>query len=120
MARLPDIRVPDFTMRDSTTNTSPSCPAAGITLDAVRGEQEPDRQLEKIGNTELMTETGQQSSAKDRNEVGETQSAPKKSLSFKLAFTGLALPLLVFQVDATCLSIALPVSQKYLLVIIVY
>jgi hypothetical protein len=35
----------------------------------------------------------------------------KKSLSFKLAFAGLALLLLVFQVDATCLSIALPVSR---------
>jgi hypothetical protein len=39
----------------------------------------------------------------------------KKSLSFKLAFAGLALLLLVFQVDATCLSIALPVSKDGLL-----
>lgn len=34
----------------------------------------------------------------------------KKSLSFKLAFAALALCLLVFQIDGTCLSIALPVS----------
>lgn len=34
----------------------------------------------------------------------------KKSISFKLAFAALALCLLVFQIDGTCLSIALPVS----------
>lgn len=34
----------------------------------------------------------------------------KKSLAFKLAFTGLAATLFVFQMDATALGIALPVS----------
>ncbi|KAL0944850.1 MFS transporter [Colletotrichum truncatum] len=43
-----------------------------------------------------------------QDEEDTTQSRPKKSLSFKLAFSGLALTLLVFQMDATCLSIALP------------
>jgi hypothetical protein len=35
---------------------------------------------------------------------------PKKSLAFKLAFIGLAATLFVFQMDATALGIALPVS----------
>lgn len=34
----------------------------------------------------------------------------KKSLAFKLAFIGLAATLFVFQMDATALGIALPVS----------
>jgi ABC-type uncharacterized transport system permease subunit len=34
----------------------------------------------------------------------------KKSLAFKLAFVGLAATLFVFQMDATALGIALPVS----------
>ncbi|KAF9878810.1 Major facilitator superfamily domain, general substrate transporter [Colletotrichum karsti] len=38
----------------------------------------------------------------------KTTPYPRKSLSFKLAFSGLALVLFVFQLDATCLSIALP------------
>ncbi|KAL8376835.1 hypothetical protein RB595_007793 [Gaeumannomyces hyphopodioides] len=43
-------------------------------------------------------------------QIGEakTQPTPKKSLSFWFAFAGLALVLFVFQLDATCLSIALP------------
>jgi hypothetical protein len=47
----------------------------------------------------------------DANQPSDLAS-PKKSLSFKLAFTGLASTLFVFHLDATCLSIALPVSLE--------
>lgn len=39
------------------------------------------------------------------------QSKQKKSLAFKLSFIGLAAILFVFQIDATALGIALPVSN---------
>lgn len=43
--------------------------------------------------------------------ISNDNALPKgKSLSFKLAFIGLAASLFVFQLDATCLGIALPVS----------
>jgi hypothetical protein len=51
-------------------------------------------------------------------EEGNTEafdSPAKKSLAFKLAFVGLAATSFVFQIDATALGIALPVShQRYL------
>ncbi|KAI5361408.1 Putative major facilitator superfamily, MFS transporter superfamily [Septoria linicola] len=44
----------------------------------------------------------------DEEDATQPTSKPRKSLSFHLAFAGLSLRLLVFQMDATCLSIALP------------
>jgi hypothetical protein len=40
-----------------------------------------------------------------------SQPKQKKSLAFKLSFIGLAAILFVFQIDATALGIALPVSS---------
>ncbi|OHW94694.1 MFS transporter [Colletotrichum incanum] len=78
--------------------------AAELAAATVEGDPEPPRQS-KI--TELVMETGERHPSEDVNTETNTSSTPK-SLSFKLAFMGLALVLLVFQVDATCLSIALP------------
>jgi hypothetical protein len=41
-----------------------------------------------------------------------SQPKQKKSLAFKLSFIGLAAILFVFQIDATALGIALPVSNS--------
>lgn len=41
----------------------------------------------------------------------DSQPKQKKSLAFKLSFIGLAAILFVFQIDATALGIALPVSN---------
>ncbi|GAB1194117.1 hypothetical protein APSETT444_003358 [Aspergillus pseudonomiae] len=60
----------------------------------VETETEP-----KIGGTEILVE---------RNGNDDIQRTPKKSLSFKLAFIGLAASMFVFQLDATALGIALP------------
>lgn len=51
--------------------------------------------------------------APEQLDVDSTEPKTKKSLSFKLAFIGLATSLFVFQVDATCLGIALPVSHDF-------
>ncbi|KAH7368463.1 major facilitator superfamily domain-containing protein [Plectosphaerella cucumerina] len=53
------------------------------------------------------TTTAEGRAIEDENQ-SSAQSSPKKSLSFKLAFAGLASTLFVFHLDATCLSIALP------------
>ncbi|KAJ5188290.1 hypothetical protein N7472_007304 [Penicillium cf. griseofulvum] len=74
----------------------------------------PDRpRLEEnleVGGVEKVTETRDTHSPTEQNEQDDAESATKKpkSLSFKLAFIGLAASLFVFQLDATCLSIALP------------
>ena len=47
----------------------------------------------------------------DEQDEIEPTSKQRKPLSFHLAFVGLSLLLLVFQMDATCLSIALPVRE---------
>ncbi|KAJ5451851.1 hypothetical protein N7445_000034 [Penicillium cf. griseofulvum] len=78
----------------------------------------PDRpRLEEnleVGGVEKVTETRDTHSPTEQNEQDDAESATKKpkSLSFKLAFIGLAASLFVFQLDATCLSIALPVSHR--------
>ena len=46
---------------------------------------------------------------------GEDEVPSKKPLSFKLAFIGLAAAVFVFQIDATSLGTALPVSSFQLL-----
>lgn len=46
----------------------------------------------------------------EENDENHIEQAPKKSWAFKLAFIGLASTAFVFQMDATALGIALPVS----------
>lgn len=67
----------------------------------------------EVNGVEKVTETSNTYSPTDQNEQNDAESRTKKpkSLSFKLAFIGLAATLFVFQLDATCLSIALPVSH---------
>lgn len=78
----------------------------------------PDRpRLEEnldVDSKEKVTEIGHTHSPREQNEQDDAESTAKKpkSLSFKLAFIGLAASLFVFQLDATCLSIALPVSHR--------
>lgn len=77
----------------------------------------PDRpRLEEnleVHGVEKVTEIRDTYSPTEQNEKDDAESTTKKpkSLSFKLAFIGLAASLFVFQLDATCLSIALPVSH---------
>lgn len=63
-------------------------------------------------DTEKRPKVEEQQTPEDQLQVDTTEPKTKKSLSFKLAFIGLATSLFVFQVDATCLGIALPVSHK--------
>lgn len=77
----------------------------------------PDRpRLEEnleVDGVEKVTKTRDTHSPTEQHEQHDAESTTKKpkSLSFKLAFIGLAASLFVFQLDATCLSIALPVSH---------
>jgi hypothetical protein len=57
-----------------------------------------------------VTDTRETNPTKEQNEQNNAEPPTKNSLSFKLAFIGLAASLLIFQLDATYLSIALPVS----------
>ncbi|KAG8158439.1 hypothetical protein KVR01_011561 [Diaporthe batatas] len=75
---------------------------------AVRAFSELEPRPEKGADCELKKGNGVGRIPGERIVETKAESPPKKSLSFKLAFMGLALTLLVFQVDATCLSIALP------------
>lgn len=73
-------------------------------------EEDLERNSDIAEDVEISTATKELHTSQERNGVENTPPAPKKSLSFKLAFAGLAASLFVFQVDATCLGIALPVS----------
>jgi len=68
---------------------------------------------QQLNNTEEdATRSGSQ--AKDLEVPPNDESSQpkrKKSLAFKLSFVGLAAILFVFQIDATALGIALPVSN---------
>ncbi|KAF4506554.1 hypothetical protein G6O67_006625 [Ophiocordyceps sinensis] len=77
-------------------------PGAEIDGAGVGGDPEPGRQSGKAEDAEVVIYIGEQHLMEERDGVG------KKSLSFKLAFMGLALTLFAFQVDVTCLGIALP------------
>lgn len=70
-------------------------PAAGVINDEIG-----TRPLAKTANPEVPQDDG------------DSQPKQKKSLAFKLSFVGLAAILFVFQVDATALGIALPVSNQ--------
>ncbi|KAF3055168.1 putative transporter C3H1.06c [Daldinia childiae] len=77
-------------------------PGVEISTPVIPREPDLERNSEKIENVEIVTEVG------EHNGVENTEPTLKKSLSFKLAFIGLAAILFVFQLDATCLGIALP------------
>jgi hypothetical protein len=68
--------------------------------------------LQPCDNSGTVTNSLQQLNLEQCHGKNSTPRPEKKSLPFKLAFSGLALILVVFQLDATCLSIALPVSQS--------
>lgn len=85
----------------SGTDTPEICaPKVSVQLDAAP-------RSEKTGAVEKGTESLTEDSG-----VSDEARSPKKSWSFHLAFVGLATGLFVFQVDATCLGIALPVSHE--------
>jgi hypothetical protein len=90
-------------------------------ISVVREESgDPEPTTEKEKQTEIKTEeTGipshhgdpaLQAMTVDHNGEDDVEATPKKSLAFKLAFIGLAAIGFVFQMDATALGIALPVS----------
>lgn len=89
---------------ESNTRTS-----AEISGSVVREESDVEPKSEKTETTE--TETGGAEIPADSNGVDDVEPRPK-SLAFKLAFIGLAASVFVFQVDATALGIALPVSNN--------
>ncbi|KGO70652.1 Major facilitator superfamily domain, general substrate transporter [Penicillium italicum] len=71
-------------------------------------ESDLERNPEKSQEAEISTATQGLHNSEERDGVDNTATTPGKSLSFKLALVGLAVTLFVFQVDATCLGIALP------------
>ncbi|KOS36439.1 hypothetical protein ACN38_g12813 [Penicillium nordicum] len=71
-------------------------------------EQDLERTSGKAEDVEILTATKELPTPQERDGVESKAPTPKKTLSFKLAFVGLAASLFVFQVDATCLGIALP------------
>ncbi|OTB12110.1 hypothetical protein K445DRAFT_321366 [Daldinia sp. EC12] len=83
-------------------------PDAEISAPTVFREPDSERKLKKAEDVEIVREIGEQRSPEERNGVGSTESILRNPLSFKLAFIGLAATLFVFQLDATCLGIALP------------
>ncbi|GAM41010.1 hypothetical protein TCE0_041f13801 [Talaromyces pinophilus] len=74
------------------------------TPEALGLEQHPNT----VEGTEKRPKVAERQAPEEQLEVNSTEPKTKKSLSFKLAFIGLAASLFVFQVDATCLGIALP------------
>jgi hypothetical protein len=68
----------------------------------------------EVKGVDKVTETKDTHSPAEQNKQDYAESTTKKpkSLSFKLAFIGLAASLFVFQLDATCLSTSLPVSHR--------
>lgn len=94
-------------------NISPSTEISPVTIPNL---EEPDleRNPEKSQDVEISMTTEKPHTSQEREGVDNTISMPKKPVSFKLAFVGLAASLFVFQVDATCLGVALPVSHNTL------
>ncbi|KAJ5519094.1 Major facilitator superfamily domain general substrate transporter [Penicillium expansum] len=88
-------------------NISPSTEISPVTIPNL---EEPDleRNPEKSQDVEISMATEKPHTSQEREGVDNTISMPKKPVSFKLAFVGLAASLFVFQVDATCLGVALP------------
>ncbi|CAI7661491.1 unnamed protein product [Penicillium viridicatum] len=71
-------------------------------------EEDLERNSDIAEDVEISTATKELPTSQEGDGVENTAPPPKRSLSFKLAFAGLAASLFVFQVDATCLGIALP------------
>jgi hypothetical protein len=68
------------------------------------------------GSATVTTALEQGLLSPEQDGAGSNKTRTKKSSSFKLAFIGIAASLFVFQLDATCLGIALPVSLELLFV----
>ncbi|KAF7197310.1 MFS transporter L2 [Pseudocercospora fuligena] len=68
----------------------------------------PDAVQNHKSSIDAKEQEKHQSIEQDGEDETEPVLKPRKSLAFYLAFAGLSLLLLVFQMDATCLSIALP------------
>lgn len=83
---------------------------AEISASAGRKESDLEPESKKIGKTETQSEETEIPA--ERNGGEDVEKAAKKSLAFKLAFIGLAASCFVFQLDATSLGIALPVSNN--------
>lgn len=86
---------------------------ANVSATTIPKEANLEQNLEKANNT-VTTTIEQELSSQEQNGSGSTETRIKKSSSFKLAFVGIAASLFVFQLDATCLGIALPVSLEIL------
>lgn len=97
-------------MAPHTTSTDPNADASAATNPK---EANLEQSFEKA-NTTVTIAIEQELLSTGQNAAGGTEPKIKKSLSFKLAFIGIAASLFVFQLDATCLGIALPVSLKIL------
>lgn len=78
-----------------------------ISVPEISVQQHAEPRSEKTGTAEKDMEE-----PIEANGENEEAQSPKKPLSFHLAFIGLAASLFVFQMDATCLGIALPVSHQ--------
>lgn len=84
----------------------------GVSSD-VESPPSQGRHSEKNNKDEFVTATfNTQSSVEEIDTQQELARNPKKSVSFMLAFAGLSAVLFVVHVDATCLGIALPVSDE--------
>lgn len=79
-----------------------------------------EQNSEKKEDVERVIEIGETITPKEQHQQEDNESTTKKSLSFKLAFIGLAASLFVFQLDATCLGIALPVSPHTFLIYLLH
>lgn len=100
-------------MEHPKANISPSTEISPATIPNLE-EQDLERNSDKVEDVEILTATKELPTPQERDGVENKAPTPKKSLSFKLVFVGLAASLFVFQVDATCLGIALPVSHNTL------
>lgn len=85
--------------------------SAEMAKSGVREEPDVQPKSEKTGNAQTDTATGGADIPAERNDLVDVDPKPK-SLAFKLAFIGLAASVFVFQLDATALGIALPVSNN--------
>ncbi|KAK1255546.1 hypothetical protein MKX08_009541 [Trichoderma sp. CBMAI-0020] len=87
----------------TSTDSNANAPATTNPREAADLEQNREK-----ANTTVTTAIEQQLLSSEQDESESTETRIKKSSSFKLAFIGIAASLFVFQLDATCLGIALP------------
>ena len=86
--------------------------SAEIPLSTTRRESHPEPKIETETPNHHVDEALGAGTVEQDSEDGAPS---KKPLAFKLAFIGLAAAVFVFQIDATSLGIALPVSSLKLL-----